>query len=58
VPPDDGRSLGEAIQMLVVDPRRRARMGAAARALAAARYDAHRNASLLLSLLTEDASCD
>ncbi len=53
VPPDDGRSLAQAIEMLVVDPERRARMGAAARALALARYDAQRNASRLLGLMTE-----
>jgi glycosyltransferase involved in cell wall biosynthesis len=56
--PDDGRGLAEAIELLVVDPERRARMGAAARELAAARYDAQRNASRLLSLLTEEVSRD
>src|SRR5262249_40442611 len=53
IPADDGRRLTEAIDTLIVDPDRRARMGAAARALAAERYDAQRNASRLLSLLTE-----
>ncbi len=55
VPPDDGRSLAEALLALIGNPARRRRMGDAARDLAVARYSAQTNTIRLLDLVR--ASC-
>jgi glycosyltransferase involved in cell wall biosynthesis len=53
VPVDDHGALTRAMDALLVDPQRRAAMGAAGRRLAVTRYDADRNAAVLLHLIEE-----
>lgn len=53
VPPADGPALGRALEMLVSDPDRRRRMGAAGRELVLKRYDAQINTRRLLNLVAE-----
>jgi glycosyltransferase involved in cell wall biosynthesis len=53
VPPDDAAALAGAMEALISDPGRRMAMGAAARALVEARYDAQKNYGRLVSLLEE-----
>jgi glycosyltransferase involved in cell wall biosynthesis len=52
---DDSDSLGDALEQLVEDERLRRQMGAAARSLAAERFDASKNATTLLDLLRRAA---
>jgi glycosyltransferase involved in cell wall biosynthesis len=51
VPPDDGGALAEAVSALVSNEHRRLAMGAAAQALARARYDIEANTLRLFALL-------
>ena len=53
VPVDDGTALTRAIDALLSDDRRRAAMGAAGRRLALERYDAERNAAVLLRIIDD-----
>jgi glycosyltransferase involved in cell wall biosynthesis len=53
VPPGDAPALAQAILELLADPARRARMGAAGRALAVARYDARRNIQEIMDAYEE-----
>jgi glycosyltransferase involved in cell wall biosynthesis len=51
VPPDDGAALAEAVSALISNEQRRLAMGAAAQALARARYDIEANTLRLFALL-------
>ena len=53
IPPNDSSALRDAIASLLADSTRRARMGAAARAIVEERFDASKNARKLLDLLHE-----
>lgn len=58
VPPDDVAALTRALQSLVDDAPRRARLGLAAQARVRARYDATRNAATLIDLVSRLAKAD
>jgi glycosyltransferase involved in cell wall biosynthesis len=53
VPPGDAAALAGALSALVTDPKRRACLGEAARELVLERYDAAKNASVLVDLMID-----